>query len=92
MKSPYDILIRPVITERAVQAQEQNKYTFEVALDANKKDIKEAVEKAFGVNVVAINTVMTRGRIVRRMRTRPGKKRDVKKAIIKLAEGQQLEY
>lgn len=92
MKSPYDILIRPVITERAVRAQEENKYTFEVALDANKKEIKEAVEKAFGVNVVQINTVLTKGRVVRRMRMRPGKKSDVKKAIVKLAEGQALEY
>lgn len=45
MKSPYDILIRPLITERALHAQELNKYTFEVALDANKQEIKSAVEK-----------------------------------------------
>lgn len=92
MKSPYDILIRPLITERALHAQELNKYTFEVALDANKQEIKSAVEKAFGVDVVSVNTVRTKGRTVQRMRMRPGKKRDVKKAIVQLAEGQALEY
>jgi large subunit ribosomal protein L23 len=90
-KSPYVILRRPLITERALLAQEQNKYTFEVALDANKAEIRGAVEKAFGVNVLSVNTVKTRGKRVFRPRTGEGKKRDVKKAIITLAEGQKLE-
>ncbi len=90
-KSPYDILLRPVITEQALNGQIENKYTFEVSLDANKKEIRNAVEKAFGVKVVDINTVLTKGRAVNRFRMRPGKKPDVKKAIITLAEGQALE-
>jgi len=91
-KNPYDILIRPLITERALNAQELNKFTFEVALSANKTEIKEAVEKAFDVNVVSVNTSTTKGQEVRRHRMRPGKKRDVKKAVITLAPGQALEY
>lgn len=91
-KNPYDILVRPLITERALHAQEDNKYTFEVALSANKKEIKAAVEKAFGVKVTSVNTVTTKGRNVQRMRMRPGKQADVKKAIITLAPGQALEY
>jgi large subunit ribosomal protein L23 len=92
MKNPYDILIRPLITEQALAAQELRKYTFEVALSANKKEIKTAVEKAFGVKVEAVNTKTIRGRVVIRHGMRPGKKRDVKKAVITLAPGQALEY
>lgn len=90
-KSPYDILLRPVITEQALNGQLRNKYTFEVALGANKKEIRAAIEKAFGVSVVDINTVRTQGRVVNRARMRPGKKPDVKKAIVTLAPGQALE-
>ena len=91
-KSAYDILLRPLITERALHAQEDNQYTFEVALHANKVEIKNAVESAFEVKVVSVNTLVTKGDRVTRMRMRPGKKRDIKKAIITLAPGQALEY
>ena len=91
-KSPYDILLRALITERAMLAQAHNKYTFEVALSANKKEIKTAVEKAFGVKVTSVNTVKKKGGVVLRNRMSPGKKPDMKKAIITLAEGQALEY
>lgn len=90
-KSPYDILKRPVITEAALNGQQLNKYTFEVAIDSNKSEIKSAIEKAFGVNVTKINTIKTKGAEVRRQRMRPGKKPDVKKAIVTLAEGEALE-
>jgi large subunit ribosomal protein L23 len=92
MKNPYDILVRPLITERALAQQELGKYTFEVAPSANKKEIKTAVEKAFGVKVLAVNTTSIKGRVVLRNGMRPGKKRDVKKAVITLAPGQALEY
>lgn len=91
-RNAYDILRRPLITERALQGQDQNKYTFEVADNASKREIKEAVEKAFGVRVQSINTVITKGKAVHRQRARPGKKRDRKKAIITIAPGQALEY
>jgi len=89
--SPFDVLVRPIITEKALNEQLQNKYTFEVALNANKAQIKAAIEKAFEVNVVEVNTVKTKGREIKRFRMRPGKKPDVKKAIITLAEGEALE-
>lgn len=91
-RNPYDILKRPLITERALHAQEMGKYTFEVAPDATKRQIKEAVEKAFGVKVLDVNTLNNKGRRVQRMRMRPGKKPDRKKAVITLAPGQALEY
>lgn len=91
-KSPYDILIRPVITERALVSRGQNKYTFQVALTANKHEIKNAIEHAFGVTVVSVNTVTTEGKEVRRVKMRPGRKATIKKAIVTLAAGQALEY
>ncbi len=91
-RSAFDILKRPLITERALNAQEMNKYTFEVDSRASKREIKEAVESAFGVKVTSVNTVNIRGRRVQRQRMSPGKKRDLRKAIITLAPGQALEY
>ena len=91
MKSPYDILVRPLITERALHAQEQRKYVFQVAITANKIEIKSAVEKAFGVNVESVNTIRHKGKSIQRMRTPSGKRKSTKKAIITLAEGQSLE-
>ncbi|MBI5154975.1 50S ribosomal protein L23 [Candidatus Poribacteria bacterium] len=90
-KNPFDIIVRPIITESALAGQEGRKYTFEVALDANKKQIREAIQTAFGVQVSSVNTVRTRGHVVVRNRMRPGKKADVKKAIVTLAPGQALE-
>ena len=91
MKSPYDILVRPLITERALQGQESRKYVFQVALDANKAEVKWAVESAFGVKVEDVNTVLTKGKSKRRMGQRSGKRRDVKKAVITLKEGNALQ-
>lgn len=91
MKSPYDILVRPVITERALAGQEDRKWVFEVALDANKREIASAIEAAFGVKVQDVNTVLRKGKLAGRMGQRKGKKRDVKKAIVTLKEGNALE-
>lgn len=90
-KSPYEILVRPMITERALNGQEHNQYTFQVAVSANKREIKNAVEQAFGVKVLAVNTVRTQGKAVHRAGMRPGRKPETKKAIITLAPGQALE-
>lgn len=95
-KSPYEILVRPVITEKALQGSGLDKpqFTFRVALTANKREIKWAVETAYGVKVQDVKTVLTKGkRKVARTRTglRAGKRPDVKKAIVTLAEGQQIQ-
>lgn len=94
-KSPYQILVRPIITEKALHGTDADnaQYTFEVDTRANKREIKWAVEAAYGVKVTNVNTVLTKGKI-RNMRARPGaggKKPDVKKAFVTLAQGQQIE-
>lgn len=95
-KTPYQILVRPIITEKALHGtamEGSQQYTFRVARDANKREIKWAVETAYGVKVESVNTVLTKGKD-RSSRMRPGrggKRPDVKKAIVKLAEGQQIE-
>jgi len=96
-KSPYQILIRPVITEKALEGQaeklREKKYTFRVALDSNKREIRWAIETAYGVKVNSVNTVLTKGknRYSRTKGNRMGKRVDVKKAIVTLAEGQQIQ-
>ena len=91
--NPYQIIVRPMITEKALAGGEKKReYTFRVAIDANKREIKWAVEAAYGVKVQSVNTVVVKGKVRHaRMRgARPGKRADVKKAIVKLAEGQQI--
>ncbi len=80
-----DVLIRPVISEKSYGLLEENKYTFEVRPDANKTQIKIAVEKIFDVEVVSVNTLNRQGK---RKRTRYGygKRKDVKRAIVTLSE------
>ena len=82
----YDVIVSPVITEKATNASEQNKVVFRVRPDATKPQIKEAVEKLFNVKVTAVNTVLTKGK-VKKFRGRPGRRRDVKKAYVTLADG-----
>ena len=93
MKSPYEILVRPVITEDALKRTEKQQYTFRVSVDSNKREIKWAVETAYGVKVLAVNTILTKGknRYSRQRGTKVGKRPDVKKAIVTLAEGQQIQ-
>ncbi|MEP0943399.1 MAG: 50S ribosomal protein L23 [Rhizobiaceae bacterium] len=86
----YDVIVSPVITEKATMAAEQNQVVFNVARDASKPEIKRAVEGLFGVKVTAVNTVLRKGK-VKRFRGHIGKQSDVKKAIVTLAEGQAID-
>lgn len=86
----YDTLIAPVITEKATILSEQNKVVFRTPLEATKDDIKEAVEALFKVQVVSVNTIRVKGK-TKRFRSVPGKRSDVKKAIVTLAEGQSID-
>jgi len=86
----YDVIRKPVITEKATMASEANAVVFEVAIDSNKPQIKEAVESLFGVKVKAVNTTITKGK-VKRFRGRPGRRKDVKKAYVTLEEGNAID-
>ena len=86
----YDIIRRPIITEKATMASENNAVVFEVAIDATKPEIKAAVEGLFNVRVKAVNTVVAKGK-VKRFRGKPGKRRDQKKAYVTLVEGNTID-
>ena len=86
----YDVLRKPVITEKATMLSEKNQTVFRVAIDATKPEIKAAVEGLFGVKVTAINTLVTKGK-TKRFKGRPGVRSDVKKAYVTLAEGQAID-
>ena len=86
----YDLIKKPVITEKATMASEAGAVVFQVAMDATKPKIKEAVEAVFGVKVKAVNTTITKGK-TKRFRGFAGKQKDVKKAIVTLAEGQSID-
>jgi large subunit ribosomal protein L23 len=85
----YDVIVSPIITEKSTAASEQNKVMFNVRLDANKDDIKSAVEALFNVKVAAVNTLRRLGK-QKRFRNTIGKQSDTKKAIITLVEGQSI--
>ena len=86
MKTPQDVVIRPIVTEASMAGLANRKYTFKVAKDATKVDIAYAVEKLFGVQVEKVNTMNVRGR-AKRMGMHQGYKPDWKKAIVTLKEG-----
>ena len=86
----YDIVRRPVITEKATRGSEHNQVTFEVALDASKPEIKLAVEALFDVKVTSINTLRVKGK-EKRFKGRLGRRSDYKKAIVTLNEGQHID-
>ncbi len=86
----YDVIRKPLITEKATMASEAGAVVFEVAIDANKPLIKEAVETLFGVKVKAVNTSITKGK-VKRFRGQLGKRKDVKKAYVTLEEGNTID-
>jgi len=86
----YDVIIAPVITEKATVASEHNQVIFKVALNATKPQIKEAVEKLFDVKVKAVNTLTRKGKF-KAFRGRPGVQSDVKKAVITLEEGHRID-
>lgn len=85
-----DIIIAPVVTEKSTGNAEKGIYTFKVAKNATKTQIKHTIEKAFGVNVVKINTLNTRSK-AKRVGRYTGKTKTYKKAIVTLAEGQSIE-
>ncbi len=88
MISPYQIIKKPLITEKGSMLREQsNKYIFEVDMRANKIEIKKAVEKAFKVKVLKVNTLIQHGKL-RRVRRVQGRTPDFKKAIVTLKEGE----
>lgn len=89
MKSVYDIIKRPIITEKSNVLINELQYTFEVAVDANKVEIKNAVEQIFGVKVVAVRTVNVH-RKAKRLQRYEGFKAAYKKAIVKLEKGQSI--
>ena len=86
MKTAYDIIIKPVITEQSMEATEDKKYVFQVAIDANKVEIKKAVEEIFGVKVVKVNTLNMQGKMKRTGAHPAGRRPSWKKAIVTLTE------
>lgn len=92
MKTSYDIILRPVITENAMMGAAEKKYTFEVHKDANKTEIKQAIENIFGVKVVNVNTLNVKGKFKRQGRSE-GFTSSWKKAIVKLsADSKDIEF
>lgn len=85
-KNPRDIILRPVVTEKSSLLQDEGKYTFEVDPRANKTEIKKAIEDIFGVKVEKVATQRRKGKVYRR-RDGIGKRRDVKRAIVTVREG-----
>lgn len=83
----YDVISRPVVTEKATMASEFGKIMFHVPLTATKTEVKAAIETLFDVKVAKVNTILTKGK-VKRFRGIKGKQSDTKKAIVTLAEGQ----
>ena len=89
----HEIIIRPIVSERSFSGMEQNKYTFEVAKDANKYQIKDAVEEIFGVKVAKVNTINYDGKTTRMGAGRPGATRAWKKAYVTLtADSKPIEF
>lgn len=86
----YDVIVSPVITEKATVASEHNKVVFKVASKATKPQIKEAVEGLFSVKVKAVNTLVRKGK-TKRFRNVKGVRNDVKKAIVTLVDGQSID-
>ncbi len=89
-KDPRDVLLAPVISEKSYGLLDENKYTFVVHPDANKTEIKIAVEKVFGVTVRNVNTLNRQGKR-KRTRTGYGRRADVKRAVVSLAEGDRID-
>ena len=86
----YDVILAPVITEKSTMLSEYNAVVFKVAGDATKPAIKAAVEALFDVKVIGVNTLITKGK-TKRWKGKPYTRSDVKKAIVRLAEGQSID-
>jgi large subunit ribosomal protein L23 len=87
----HDVIIRPIITEKSHELMQENKYTFRVAREATKPEIKRAVEAIFKVPVVEVRTMNVRGKLRRQGRT-AGYRPNWKKAIVKVAEGKSIQF
>mgnify|MGYP005819941613 CR=1 FL=1 len=87
----YDVIRAPLVTEKSTMASESNQVVFKVAMSATKPDIKEAVERLFKVKVVAVNTLIRKGKN-KRFRGVKGRQSDFKKAIVTLEEGQTIDF
>ena len=93
MKNIYDIIRRPVITEQSMADVADKKYVFEVAMAANKTEIKAAVEAIFGVKVAKVNTLVVNGKVKRTGAYPAGKRADIKKAVVTLtADSKTIEF
>ena len=93
MKNVYDIIRRPVITEQSMENIADKKYVFEVDINANKTEIKAAVEAVFGVKVSKVNTVRMQGKVKRTGAYPAGKRADYKKAVVTLtADSKTIEF
>jgi large subunit ribosomal protein L23 len=90
-ESMYNLVRSPVITEEATRLSEHGQYVFRVPLAATKPEIKAAIEGLFGVRVTAVNTLVQKGK-TKRFRGRPGRRSDMKKAFVTLAQGQQIDF
>ena len=82
----YDVIIRPIITERSMAGAQDKKYVFEVAIDAGKIQISKAVEEIFDVKVAKVNTMIVPGKAKRMGAARPGRTKEWKKAVVQLTE------
>ena len=92
MKDPRDVIIAPVVSEKSYALMEEGVYTFTVHPDASKPEIRDAVQKNFGVKVAKVNTINRKGKRKRNRRTFTyGKRPDTKRAIVTLAEGESID-
>ena len=93
MKTAYDIIKRPIITEQSMESAEMMRYVFEVSKDANKIEIAKAVEEAFGVKVIKVNTMNMQGKLKRTGRYPAGRRASWKKAMVTLsADSKPIEF
>lgn len=92
MKTPYDVIIKPVISEKSMDMAPSKKYTFKVAVDANKTEIKQAIEEIFDVDVKKVNVINMDGKMKRMGRTQ-GRRPAYKKAIVTLSpDSKEIEF
>jgi large subunit ribosomal protein L23 len=87
----YDVIVKPVVTEKSAAAAEQNKVTFKISPTATKADVKAAVESIFKVSVLKVNTINTEGKM-KKFKGKNGQRSDVRKAIVTLAQGQTIDF
>ena len=86
----YDVILAPWVTDKATEGSEHNQFTFRVARDSTKLEIKKGIEELFGVTVTKVNTINMRGKL-KRFRGRLGRRAAYKKAIVTITEGQSLD-